>query len=87
MNAAAEHSKGDPALRALAAEHHRQVLAFLEQIAQEAGLRTPRLVARQVLLTMEGTIASLMVAGDPDILAIAQANLKSILEQAVANSQ
>ena len=63
------------------------MLAFLEQIAQEAGLRTPRLVARQVLLTMEGTIASLMVAGDPDILAIAQANLKSILEQAVANSQ
>ncbi len=79
MNAAAEHSKGEPTLRALASEHHRHVLAFLEQIAQEAQFASPRLVARQVLLTMEGTIASLMVAGDPDILSIAQANLKSIL--------
>jgi AcrR family transcriptional regulator len=79
MNASAEHSKGEPTLRALAAEHHREVLGFLEAIAIEAGLHAPRMIARQILLTMEGTIASLMVAGDGDVLTIARANLQSIL--------
>ena len=87
MNAAAEHTKGEPTLRAMASEHHRAVLGFLETIATEAGLKTPRLVARQILLTMEGTIASLMVAGDPESLAIAKANLESILRDAANSSK
>ncbi len=80
MNAAAEHSKGEPALRELAAEHHRVVLAFLEQIVREIGVAEPLLVARQILLTIEGTIASLMVAGDPAVLEIAARNLRSITD-------
>lgn len=81
MNAAAEHSKGEPALRELAAEHHRVVLAFLEQIVREIGVAEPLLVARQILLTVEGTIASLMVAGDPAVLEIAARNLRGILAE------
>ncbi len=87
MNAAAEHSKGEASLRALAAEHHRDVLGFLENIANEAQLSQARMVARQILLIMEGTIASLMVAGDGDVLVIARINLQSILTQAARNSK
>lgn len=79
MNAAAEHSKGEPALRELASEHHRLVLAFIEQIVAETGMAEPAIVSRQILLTVDGTIASLMVAGDPMVLVIASRNLRSII--------
>lgn len=82
MNAAAEHSKGDPVLRALAAEHHRHVLVFLEDLAARAGLAEPAFVARQLLLTIDGTIAALMVSGDPAVLTVAARNLQSVLAQA-----
>jgi len=82
MNAAAEHSKGDPMLRELATQHHRHVLDFLGNLAEDAGLRDPALVARQILLTVDGTIAALMVSGDPSVLTVAQHNLQSVLTQA-----
>jgi len=82
MNAAAEHSKGEPILREMATQHHRCVLDFLETLTQAAGLHEPALVARQILLTIDGTIAALMVSGDPTVLVVAQRNLSSILTQA-----
>lgn len=82
MNAAAEHSKGEPMLREMATQHHRHVLDFLESLALDAGLSDPALVARQILLTIDGTIAALMVSGDPSVLTVAQHNLQSILTQA-----
>ena len=84
MNAAAEHSKGEPMLREMATQHHRHVLDFLEALAQDAGLGNPALVARQILLTIDGTIAALMVSGDPTVLDVAEHNLQSILAQADA---
>jgi AcrR family transcriptional regulator len=82
MNAAAEHSKGEPILREMATQHHRCVLDFLETLTQAAGLHEPALVARQILLTIDGTIAALMVSGDPTVLTVAHRNLNSILTQA-----
>ncbi len=82
MNAAAEHAKGEPMLREMAAEHHRQIRAFLEGLAAEAGLRDPAMVARQILLAIDGTIAALMVSGDPAVLEVAERNLQAILAQA-----
>ena len=82
MNAAAEHSKGEPMLREMAAQHHRHVLDFLEKLTVEAGMTQPTLVARQILLTIDGTIAALMVSGDPTVLPVAQRNLDLIVHQA-----
>ncbi len=82
INAVAEHAKGEPALRALAAEHHRHILAFLGDLAEAADLPEPALVARQILLTMDGAIAALMVSGDPAVLAVARKNLDAILAAA-----
>ncbi len=82
MNASAEHAKGDAALRQMAAEHHRHLLDFFTTLATEAGLAEPSTLARQILLTIDGTIAALMVAGDETILGIAARNLRSIIAQA-----
>ena len=81
MNAAAEHSKGDPMLREMAADHHRQILAFLQGLTETAEMEEPAFLARQILLTIDGTIAALMVLGDPLALVVAERNLRSILKQ------
>jgi AcrR family transcriptional regulator len=83
MNAAAEHTKGsgaDPWLRDLTRIHHAAILARLEPLAEQAGYPEPATMARQVLLVMDGAIAALMVSGDPDVLTIAERNLRAILK-------
>lgn len=79
MNAAAEHTKGEPWLRALAAEHHRQVLDYLKGLAADAGHRDPATLARQVLLLLDGAIAALMVSGDASVIDITERNLRAVL--------
>jgi AcrR family transcriptional regulator len=79
MNAIGEHTKGAAWLRDLAAEHHRQILAFLERHAVAAGYAEPALLARQLLLLVDGTVAALMVSGDPAVLKIAERNLSAVL--------
>ena len=82
MNAVAEHTKGEAWLRELAAEHHREILAFLGAQAAAAGHAEPALVARQVLLLMDGMIAAAMVSGDDaTVLAVAERSLAAILAQ------
>lgn len=79
MNAVAEHTKGDPGLRALAAEHHREILAVLQADAAAAGLPDPAVLARQLLLLMDGMIAAFMVSGDDAVLDVAERTLAALL--------
>ncbi len=81
MNAVAEHTKGEGFLRDLAAEHHRAILGFLGQQALSAGSREPSLLARQLLLMMDGMIVAYMVSGDDAVLMIAARNLDAVLEK------
>ena len=85
MNAAAEHVKGgtgEPWLRAMTAEHHAAILQVLAGLARDAGLAEPDILARQVLLVVDGAIAALMVGGDPAVLDIAARTLRAVLAQA-----
>lgn len=90
MNAAAEHAKGGPAkpgqrgaeaswLREMTAEHHGAILAFLAGLAAEAAYPEPEVLARQILLVIDGAIAALMVSGDGAVLDIAARNLRAVL--------
>ena len=82
MNAAAEHTKGtsaEPWLRAVAKAHHDELLQRLEALAAASGYAEPKLLARQVLLVMDGAIAALMVSGDREVLAVAERNLRAVL--------
>ena len=84
INAAAEHSKGaigEPWLRTLTAEHHGAILGFLGALAAEAGFTQPQVLARQVLLIMDGAVAAAMVGGDASVLDIAGRTLDAVLAQ------
>lgn len=83
MNAAAEHVKGsgggEPWLREMTAGHHAAIVAFLYNLAEAAGYGEPHVLARQVLLVIDGAIAAMMVSGDRGVLDIADRNLRDIL--------
>ena len=81
INAAAEHTKGESWIRELAAEHHRGVLARLAIEARDAGAPDPDLLARQILLLLDGTIAAMMVGGDAAVLTVARHTLRAVLMQ------
>ena len=85
MNAVAEHTKGDSRLRALAADHHRAILDFLAGQAEAAGYAEPHLLARQIILLLDGAIAALMVSGDAEILVVAERLLAAVLAQEAAS--
>ena len=87
MNAAAEHAKGRGGqtwLRELTAEHHAAILAFLRDLAAAAGYGDPAMLARQVLLVIDGAIAAMMVSGDPGVLAVTGRNLQAVLADRAA---
>jgi AcrR family transcriptional regulator len=82
MNAVAEHPKTETWIRELAAAHHRQILERLGSLAAAAGYAEPAIVARQILLLVDGAIAALMVSADVAVLDIAARNLAAILQTA-----
>jgi AcrR family transcriptional regulator len=63
INAAAEYPDAPDPIHAAAAEHHRHVLAFLRELAAEAGARRPARLAREIMLLMEGAVAVTQVNG------------------------
>ena len=82
MNAVAEHAKGEPWLRELAATHQSQVVGFLAERAADAGYDEPAILARQIMLVIDGAIVAFMVSGDKLVLSITARNLAAVLAQA-----
>ena len=82
MNAIGEHDKEEHWLREIAADHHAQVLAFLHRLAEEAKLAEPAIVARQILLLIDGATAALMVTKDAGVLMIMARNMDAVLATA-----
>ena len=82
MNAIAEHDKSERWLREAAADHHGHVLTFLGGLSQEAGLAEPDIVARQLLLLIDGATAALMVTNDAAVLDIMARNVAAVLATA-----
>ena len=82
MNAIAEHDKSEMWLREIAAEHHGHVLVFLAGLARAAELPEPEIVARQLLLLIDGATAALMVTNDPAVIELTARNLRAILASA-----
>ena len=71
INAAAEYQVPDSPILAAAAEHKRHVYAYLQELALEAGLRRPRQLAAQLILLINGAIATAQI--DPEAPAARQA--------------
>jgi AcrR family transcriptional regulator len=84
MNAVSEHRKDESWLREMAASHHREILERFAAMGAAARYAEPALLARQLLLLIDGAIAALMVSGDATVLDIAQRNLDAILHVAAS---
>lgn len=84
MNAVAEYAKGERWLRDLAAAHHREIITFLTDRAAEADYNEPGILARQIMLVIDGAIAAFLVSGDKAVIDIAGRNLAAVLAQAPA---
>ncbi|MDT7950061.1 MAG: TetR/AcrR family transcriptional regulator [Acetobacteraceae bacterium] len=82
MNAVAEHSKGETWLRKLALEHQAEVIGFLTERAVEAGFDEPGVLARQIMLVIDGAIAAYLVSGNAAVLSVSGRTLAAILAQA-----
>ena len=63
----------------MTAQHHAAVIAFVAGLAQAAGHAEPRMLARQILLLLDGAIAALMVSGDEGVLDVAARNLRAVM--------
>ena len=82
MNAVAEHDKSEVWLREAAAEHHGHILRFLAAVATQAGLAEAEVVAKQILLLIDGATAALMVTNDAGVLTIMDRTLSAVLNTA-----
>ena len=65
-NAAAEFPEDDSPIRVAAAEHKRLMLAYAQELAQQAGASDPKAMAEHLCLLREGAIATRQVAGRTD---------------------
>ncbi len=63
LKASSEYSLLDDPVHRAAAEHHRDILAYLRQLAAEAGARRPAPLARQLMLLLIGATAISQVNG------------------------
>jgi len=63
IKAAAEYSDPQDPIHAAAAQHHRNLMAYLRTLTDAAGAKRPARLAREIMLLMEGALAVTQVNG------------------------
>ncbi len=63
IKAAAEYSDPRDPIHDAAAQHHRNIMAYLRTLAEATGAKRPARLAREILLLMEGALAVTQVNG------------------------
>jgi AcrR family transcriptional regulator len=81
INAVGEHDKADDRLRALALRHKAEVDAYLEGIAEAAGLRNPAALVGELGILMDGAIVAAMVSRRPEVAAAAKRTFTVVLRE------
>ena len=83
VTAAAEFHPAEDPIHAAAAEHKRLLLAFLRDLAGEAGARDPETLAQELGLLMEGATALAHVCGEKNLEAARHA-ARLLIDEALA---
>ena len=83
INAAAEHTKGEPWVRELALEHGGACRTALRELAAAADAVVPDDLAAEIALLVDGTITGLMVSGNEAVLRTAARVLDGMLRDAL----
>lgn len=77
---AGEFPESDHALRRIAADHKRALLAFLKDLAAAAGFAAPARLARELLLLIEGAMATALILREPAAAATARRAAAALIE-------
>jgi AcrR family transcriptional regulator len=83
INAAAETTPGTAAHDRTVA-HKQKVLAWLRDLATDAGALRPDQLARSLALLLDGALSSGALDADPEAVEVARDTAASLVEQAVA---
>jgi len=83
INAAAESAPGTVAHERTVA-HKQKVLAWLRDLAADAGAARPEALARSLALLLDGALSSGALDADPEAVEIARDTAARLVEQAVA---
>ncbi|GAA3181805.1 TetR/AcrR family transcriptional regulator [Blastococcus jejuensis] len=82
INAAAESTPGSgPHERTVA--HKQQVLAWLRELAGEAGAEQPERLARALALLLDGALSSGALDADPEAMEVARDTARALVRQAL----
>ena len=79
INAAAEFSDPDDPVHRQAADHKARVCAYVTELAAAAGAADPEMLARDLLLLMDGAMVGAQVTGDQDAALRARALAATVL--------
>ena len=83
INAAAESPSGTRVHERTVA-HKQSILAWIAELADEAGARNPEVLARSLTLILDGGLASGVLDADPAAAATAKATAEQLVAAAVA---
>jgi len=83
INAAAESPSGTRVHERTVA-HKQSILAWIAELADEAGARNPEVLARSLTLILDGGLASGVLDADPAAAAAAKATAEQLVAAAVA---
>jgi len=83
INAAAESPSGTRVHERTVA-HKQSILAWITELAEEAGARNPEALARSLTLILDGGLASGVLDADPAAAAAAKATAEQLVAAAVA---
>jgi AcrR family transcriptional regulator len=83
INAAAESAPGTAAHDRTVA-HKQKVLAWLRDLARDAGAREPERLARSLALLLDGALSSGALDADPEAVEVAGATARSLVRLALS---
>lgn len=82
IKATAEFQDPSHPINRISAEHKKKVLAFISDLAHEAGAKEPDLLARQLFMLTEGEIVTAFILGKKGVCEDAKAAAKTLIEAA-----
>jgi AcrR family transcriptional regulator len=86
INACAEFACHDDPIHAASAEHKRLILGYVKGLAEAAGASAPDVLAMQLCLLIEGTIALVQVTGRTEVCKEAHGAAAILVCNALAGS-
>ena len=86
INAIGEYSEPNTPIREVCREYKRLTLAYIEELAEAAGIPDAHAVAATIALLLEGSIVTAQVAGTPSAADTAKSAAKVIVDNALSKS-